>query len=203
VSLTLEPGEAGWKGSGYLDADGIFCPYAGMTGLSGEGMKAAGMIAASVLAGAEVTSFNPETFEMTHVAAGFEFVKKSAEADDHGRKECTIGSPRGGAADVLPSDVHLYHESRTSPVVIPGAMTETVTLRVKACKKDIAHLPEARSTENAAGSFSITVEMEDGWVTIVRELNLTGGIVQPEVWPQLRALLLEAEDRAGRTILMK
>jgi hypothetical protein len=203
VTMTIEPGEEGWNGAGYIDADGIFCPYADMAGLGGEGKAATGEIAGSVLGGAEVTSFSPETFGKTRVSAGFGFSLGKAAADDHGRQSITIGSPRGGITEIMPADVHLYHESRTSPVVIPGAMAQSVTVRIKTCKKGILHLPEARKLENGAGSFAISVEMDEGWVTIVRELEINGGMIEPEAWPQLRALLLEAQDGAGRTILLE
>jgi len=204
VTLTLEPGEAGsWKGTGYLDADGLFCPYADMTGLGGETMSAIGRIAGSVLGGAEVTGFNPEVFEKTHVAAGFEFTIAPAKPDRLGRDGLVIGDLNSGAAGFLPADVHLYHERRTSPVVIPGTISRKVKIRIKEPKKNILNLPEARSLENAEGSFRIRVEMKDGWVTIERTLNISGGTVGPESWPFLRALLLEEEERAGRTVLME
>jgi hypothetical protein len=203
ITMTLEPGNDGWKGTGYLNADGIFCPYADMAGLGGEAKSALGAIAGSVLHNTEVTGYNPELFGKTKVATGFEFTMKKAEPDGQGRMGCEIGDPLGGIADVLPADVHLYHAQRTSPVILPGAMSQTVKIRVKACKKSLVHLPEARSLENEAGSFTISVEMNEGWVTIVRKLTLAGGMVEPEGWPLLRALLLEAEDKAGRMVLMK
>ena len=204
ITMTLEPGDDGaWKGTGYLDADGVFCPYADMTGLGGEAKSAIGAIAGAVLHNAEVTGYNPEVFEKTHVAAGFEFTMKKTEPDERGRRGCTIGDPPGGIAGVLPADVHLYHEHRTSPVVLPGAMSQMTRVRIKACKKSILHLPEARKLENETGSFTITVEMKDGWVTIERKLTIAGGKIEPESWPHLRALLLEADDQAGRTILME
>ncbi len=203
ITLTLEPGEEGWKGTGYLNADGAFCPYTDMTGLGGEAKSAIGAIAGSILHNIEVTGYNPEVFEKTHVAAGFGFTMKMAEPDKQGRRGCAIGDPLGGIADVLPADVHLYHAQRTSPVMVPGAMTQTVRIRIKACKKSIIHLPEARTVQNEAGSFTITVEMNDGWVTIERKLTLNGGKIDPEAWPHLRALLLESKDQAGRMVLMK
>jgi hypothetical protein len=202
--FTLEPGKEGkWKGAGYIFADGIFSPYADMTGLGGEMKAALNTIAGSVIPGSEVTVFNPETFEKTKVTSGFEFTLVKAEPDSHGRSGITFGAPHGGIMDILPGDVHQYHENRTSPVVIPTGMNQTVTVRIKACKESIAHLPEARTLDNEAGSFSISVEMKDGWVTIRRSLSLEGGKVTPDMWPQLRALLLEAQDPAGRKMLVK
>ena len=204
ITLTLEPdGNGGWKGTGYIDADGIFCPYADMAGLEGEMKAAISRIANSVFAGAEVTGYNPEVFEKTHVAAGFGFTLKESKPDDHDRKGLTIGNPHGGVAEVLPDDIHTYHAQRTSPVMLPGAMSQTVRVRIKACKKSILHLPEARTIQNEAGKFAISVEMQDGWVTIERKLTIIGGKVEPENWPHLRALLLEANDTAGRTIFME
>jgi hypothetical protein len=204
LTMTLEPGEdGGWKGTGYVDADGIFCPFADMAGLEDEAKAAIGQIAGSVLPGAEVTGYNPEVFEKTHVTAGFAFTIAEAEPDGLGRRSIVIGDPHGGVADAIPADVRLYHERRTSPVVLPGAMSQTVKIRFKAPKKSILQLPEARALENAAGSFRVRMEMKDGWVTVDRTLKISGGTVGPESWPLLRALLLEAEDRAGRTVLME
>ena len=204
ISLTFEPdGNGGWKGTGYIDADGVFCPYADMAGLGGEMKAAISGIASSVFTGAEVTGYNPEVFEKTHVAAGFGFTLKESKPDDHDRKSLTIGNPHGGVAEVLPADIHLYHAQRTSPVMLPGAMSQTVRIRIKACKKSLLHLPEARTIQNEAGKFAISVEMQDGWVTIERKLTIIGGKVVPESWPHLRALLLEAEDQAGRMVLIK
>jgi hypothetical protein len=202
--FTLEPGKDGaMKGTGYIFADGIFCPYADMTGLGGEMKASLNGIAGSVLGGAKVTVFNPETFEKTKVTSGFEFTLAKPEPDAHGRRVMNLGAPHGGILDLLPGDVHLYHDTRTSPVIIPTAMNQVVTLRVKACKNSIAHLPEARTLKNEAGSFSISVEMKDGWVTVERAFSLKGGMVAPEMWPQLRALLLEAQDTAGMKMLVK
>lgn len=203
ITMTLEPGDDGWTGTGYISADGIFCPYADMAGLGGESKSTIGAIAGSVLHNTEVTGYNPELFGKKKVTAGFEFTMKKADPDKQGRRGCEIGNPLGGIAEVLPADVHLYEAQRTSPVILPGAMSQTVKIRVKACKKSLVHLPEARSLENEAGSFTISVEMNEGWVTIERKLTLAGGTVGPEGWPNLRALLLEAEDKAGRMLLMK
>jgi len=204
VTMTIETGkDGGWEGTGYIDAGGVFCPYADMAGLGGEAQAEIGRIAGSVLPGSETAGYNPEIFEKTRVAAGFSFTAADVTPDGSGRRRVVIGDPHGGIADVLPSDVHLYQERRTSPVVLPARMSQKVKVRIKAPKKSILSLPEARTLENPAGSFRVRVEMKDGWVTVERALNIAGGTVGPESWPLLRALLLETEDRAGRTVLIE
>ncbi len=202
--LTLEPGEDGsWSGTGFLSANGLFCPYDEMVGLQGEALALVGRIAGSVLQGASVTGFNPEVFERNRVTVGFDFDLDMQEPDDQHRTPVTIGDPSGGITAQFPSDVHLYHEQRGSPVLLSGMMTQRVRLRVKTGDREIIYVPEEREVENEVGRYAIRVEEEDGWVTIDRELMLAATAVRPDAWPSLRALLLEDADSAGRTILMK
>jgi hypothetical protein len=204
LTMTIEPGEGGaWSGSGFLDADGLFSPYSGMAGLGREVLESLGKIAGSVLPNATVTGFNPEVFESHRVAASFELSLPAGERDDRGRIDLAMGDPAGGVMSLLPDDVHLYHERRTSPVYLPGALLERVTLRVKTAGREIAGLPEPRTVRNAIGEFVLTVSEDDGWVEIDRELRLAGGAVRPELWPFLRAILLEESDPQNGLILLK
>ncbi len=202
--LTLEPdGEGGWSGTGFFNADGIFCPYDRMVGLRGEALALVGRIAGSVLEGAHVNGYNPETFDRDLVTVGFDLKVEAREPDDQGRTCIMTGEPADGVMTNLPSDVHLYHEHRGSPVLLPGKMTQRIRLRLKTGGREIVFLPEARELENGAGRFALSVENKDGWVTIDRELTLGIPIVRPGAWPDLRVLLLEETNAAGRMILMK
>jgi hypothetical protein len=201
--LTLAPDEGGgWKGSGYLSADGRFCPHGEMVGLHGEALSQIGRIAASVLAGAAVESFNPEVFETDRVTVGFDVKTEASEPDAHGRTSITVGDPAGGLVAQLPSDVHLYHETRTSPVLLPGEMAQRIRIRLKTADRKIVHLPESHVLENAVGRYTLSAEEKDGWVMIDREITLDLTTIPPQAWPDLRALLLEEMDAAGRTILI-
>ena len=202
--LTLEPGdEGGFGGTGFLSADGIFCPYDEMTGLEGEALSYLNGIVQSVLPGAEVQGYNPEAFGSFHVTTGFEFTLKALQPDVYGRTCIIAGMPAAGITSNLPSDVHPYDEQRSSPVLLSGKMLQNIELRVKTGDREVVYIPETRTLENDAGRFTLTVENKDGWVTIERELSLNKTIVQPEEWRWLRALLLEESDAANRTILMK
>lgn len=202
LNLTLEPAEEGWSGTGFLEADGLFCPYGYMTGLEDEALGRIGSMAATVLEGADVTGFNPEVFERTLVSAGFGLDAKKQKPDEQGRMRFVIGDPEGGITANLPPDVHLYHEHRLSPVILPGTMTQRIRLRLKTGNSELVYLPETRTVENKIGRYTLTVMKEDGWVTVDRELMLEATRIDPEAWPALRALLLEELDPAGRTIIL-
>jgi hypothetical protein len=156
-----------------------------------------------VLEGADVSGFNPEVFGAARVTGGFEFMVNMEEPDKQGRTRIIIRDPAGGIINILTSDVRLYHERRTSPVLLRGKMTQRIRLRVKTGEKEIVYLPKASKIENEVGSYILSVENKNGWVTIDRELTIRSAKILPEAWPKLRALLLEEMDSAGRTILIR
>jgi len=202
--LTLEPDKKeGSNGTGFLHADGIFCPYDEMAGLHGEALAHIGGVVSSVLPETDVDGYNPEVFSGSMVTAGFDLTAKPVEADDQGLMRIVIGDPAGGIIAGLPPDVRLYHERRDTPVLLPGNAMQRVKLRIKTGEREIVLMPEPRSIENAVGRYTLRVENDDGWVTVERELTLKSTTVDPPAWPLLRALLLEETDAAGRTILMK
>jgi hypothetical protein len=204
LMLTLAPsGEGDWSGTGFLETDGIFCAYDEMAGLRGEALAQIEEIVQSVLPGAHVDGFNPEIFDHDLVTIGFRLNMKIPEADDLGRIRVSIGEPAGGIASSLPPDVHLYQERRGSPVLLPGKMSQRIRLRLKTDGREVIHMPDARELGNEVGRFALSAEREDGWVTIDRALRLEAETVHPDAWPNLRALLLEEKDAAGRTILIK
>jgi hypothetical protein len=149
------------------------------------------------------------------VVAGFEFSIGAPEADDQGRIELAVGDPPGGVLDRLPGDAHLYDAERGSPLALSGPMRQKVTLRLKTAGRELVRVPEPRSIENAVGRFSVSVEEEDDWVTVTRELavgasqagappwELGATVIAPEEWPLLRALLLEETGRANRSVFLR
>ena len=204
VVLTLEPADdGGWNGRGYIDAEGVFSPYGKMAGLDGEALATLGQIAESVLPGAKVGGFNPEVFDRGRVTAGFDFGVGAGDPDGEGRTAVSMGNPAGGISSRLPADVHLYNEHRGSPVMLPGVMTQRVVIRIRIGERELVYLPEATGLSNSTGRYQLTAEHENGWITVERTLTLNAGNVEPGAWPELRALLLEDADRAGRTILFK
>ncbi len=202
--LTIEPGDGDdWSGKGFMSADGIFCPYDEMAGLGGQALSYLNSLVQSVLPGAVVKGFNPEAFGSYHVTTGFEFVLKALDPDIHERTGIIAGLPAIGISAKLPSDVHLYDETRSSPVLLVGKMHQNIVLRVRTCDREIVYIPEAREIVNGVGRFTLTASMDDGWLTISRELSIGNTKIGAREWPDLRALLLEESDASNRTILMK
>ena len=174
-----------------------------MTGLDGEALALLGKVAESALPGSKVTAFNPEVFESGRVMVGFSFEISALDLDACDRVGFVLGNPAGGIADRVSHDVHLYHEHRGSPVVLPGKMTQHVRLRIKIGDRKIVHVPEAREIDNKVGHFSVRSDKGGGWITVDRELTVFVPVVDAEVWPDLRTLLLEEADTGGKMILMK
>jgi hypothetical protein len=207
--LTLEPGEDGkWSATGFMSAGGVFCPYSEMTGMGDEALDLLDAVASSVLPGATVLTFSPETFNENLVTVGFEMELEPFESDGLDRTKVRIGDPTGGIVSQLPSDVHLYHERRGSPVVLSGEMKQRMVLRLMTGDREVVQLPTTLEIENEVGSFAVSATENDVWVTIERVLTFNSTSVQPtkiapEAWPDLRALLLEESDASGRTVLLK
>jgi hypothetical protein len=203
LSVTIEPdGSGNWKGTGYLDAGGVFCPREGMSGTGGGALEHIQGIAARMIGGIEVNSFDPEMFTPGRVKAGFAFELKSPEPDALGRMRFTVGDPDGGVITHLPPDVHLYGEHRSSPVILPGMMEQRLEIRLRTGGKEVTYLPESRNLENGAGRFALSTENKDGWVMMERSLKLEQWIVKSEDWPDLRILLLGEKDPASRVIIL-
>ena len=204
VMLDVEPDkDNGWKGTGHLRAGGLFCPYGEMKGLEDESLDYIEHLAGSLVAGADVSGYNPDCFTQDLVVVGFQFSAKAEEPDDLGRTRVRVGGPAGGIINRLPADVSLYDETRESPVLLPGCMDQRIRVRVKTGGREIVYLPDSREFSNGAGSYSLAVEKENGWVTIDQRLRLDDATVAPGGWPDLRALLLEGADVSGRTILIR
>ena len=204
VALTLEAGEEGWTGSGFLEATGPLAPYGDMTGLQGETEAHLGRIASSTVDGVETSDIGVMNLSPDEIAAGFAVAFEPGEPDERGRITLAIGDPRGGALDALPGDVQLSAARRGSPVLVQCPVSESVVLRFHPGDLEVVRLPDESTLTNAAGRFTTTVvEGDDGWITVSRELAIHESTVPPELWPELRALLLAAEHERSRVIMLE
>ncbi|MCK4511078.1 DUF3858 domain-containing protein, partial [bacterium] len=211
--LSVEPGEEdGWTGSGILVTTGTLSCYGDIVGLEGEAGSHLSRVASAVLAGASVEDHSLAVLEDQRVVAGFSFAIDDPEPDDSGRTRFELGDPAGGLMASLPRDVRLYVEHRDSPVILPCAAVQTLTLRIDVGDREVVRVPEEVTLENDVGHFRLTVEHEGSEITITREIAVgasAGGAndgavtIGPDKWPSLRALLLEEADPRGRTILLK
>ena len=184
-----------------------------MVGLEGESEGYLSRVARAFASGAALDEHGLSRLIQEAVTVGFSFTFEAPEPDDSDRTRFEAGDPPGGVMSALPSDVHLYVGERDSPVMLPSALSQSVTVTVEADGMEVVRLPEEVTVENAMGSFRLSVvEDDDGTFTLTRELSLHGGgspsepgpvTVKPGDWPDLRALLLEEADPGNRVILLR
>jgi len=212
--LSVEPGEEeGWTGSGILVTTGTLSCYGDVVGLEGEVGGHLSLVASAALAGASVEDHGLAVLEDDRVVAGFSFSIDDPEPDDSERTRFELGDPTGGLLASLPPDVHLYVERRDSPVLLPDAAVQTLTLRIDVGDREVVRVPEEVTLENDVGHFRLTVEHEGSEITITREVAVGPGAgdgasdgalaVDPAAWQSLRAILLEEADPRNRTILLQ
>jgi hypothetical protein len=82
-------------------------------------------------------------------------------------------------------------------------MTQRVQLRIRTGDLDVLQLPEPVRAKNGAGEFVLRAESADGWVTVERTLTLNAGTIPPQMWPDLRLLLLDEADAVNNSLLFK
>jgi len=202
VTVTLEPGEDGhWQGAGQFHAAGIFCPQGDMAGMDDGAHDYLTGVVGGVIDGASLESTNPEIFHQHQVIFGFGVDVEKPEPEASGLTRLIVGAPGHGLATRV-GGIHLYEDVRESPVMLAGPMEQLVKVRLKIDEAEAAHLPEPVSLVNEAGEFTVTSKIKDGWITVERELKLTSASYPAEMWPQLRALLLEDADPANGVILL-
>jgi len=204
LDLELSPtDDGGWRGTGSLLATGLLSSHDRLAGLEADARVHLAAVVASVLAGAEIVAANPATLRPDAVVYGFEFTVPDGEPDERGRRLLSLGEPRDGLVSLLPADVHLHDEVRATPVLSPGALTQSVRLTLDLGDREPVRLPEPRVLANAAGRFGLTVERDGRRVRLERAVAIAGGRVDAGGWRELRGVLLEARDPANTTIVTR
>ena len=204
LSINLARDEGGWEGTGFIHTSGLFCSYHNMAGPGGKGSSYIDRLAGTILTGAEGYQFSPEVLDREQAQAEFKIRIESATRDHNGRIRLILGEkPDGGIMSNLPSSLHPAHNSRTSPVILPSGMFQSITVRIETGGLKPVRLPESRKIENGAGSFNLSAEQEEGYITIRRELRLDKEMIPAGSWPLLRELLLEETDARARTVIME
>jgi hypothetical protein len=201
VTIDLEPGEDDlWIGSGQYHASGVFCPQGEMAGLDDGARNFLGGVIGAVIPDADLKHANPEIFHQHQVIFGFGFEVPQPEPELSGRTRLVVGVPGHGLVSRVEGG-QSYEYVRPAPQMLAGPLEQVVKIRFKSGDDPAVHLPESRSLVNEAGEFSVSAEEKDGWITLERRLVLTADSYPAEMWPQVRALLLEDEDPANGTLL--
>ena len=199
LDLTFDEAASSFEGSGALVADGILSPFHRMCGTGTEAIDSLGSTVGSLLGGATVTAYNPETFDPMLVSVGFDLDVPLGERDGRGRLTCELAP----FAELLPGDLHEEH--RQSAVHLPGSLEYSLELRLDPGELEVVRHPLPRELENEAGRFEVVVQrgVKPNGLRLIRRLTLKKASYRAEEWPQLRALLLASADRAGRTFMFE
>lgn len=203
LDLRRDEKDGAWIGTGVYEAEGALTPFASMEGLSGQANTWLGAVASDVLAGAEIESYNLSRFDVARVVGGVTVRIASPEADPAGRTRLEIGAPAGGVGSVLPDDLHLHRAERETPLFLPGPVRQELTIRLRLPDAQVERLPDSIRLENQAGRFTVEVSREGEIVRLFRALELTNARIDPEAWPELRALLLAEENPRHRVVLYR
>jgi hypothetical protein len=223
LAVSIEPDEDAWSGTGLLSCSGALSAHASVVGLEGQAGDLLSRVARSVLDGATAEEVGLSELSENRVTAGFSLKLETPEPDDRGRTILVVGDPEGGVLASMPQDVHTYSEHRSSPVLLPGPVRQTVAFRLDPGEMEAVRVPEPASLTNDVGSFELSVERGgDGIITVTRTLAVgteradsggddgtrpgagyTGLEIRPEDWPSLRSLLLEESDPRHRTLMLR
>jgi hypothetical protein len=192
-----------FTGSGLLAAENCLNPIARMMGLSDQTESYLSSMISGIVDGAKLNTFNPERFDDRRVVIGFEFELEMPEPDDHDRISLLFRQPSEGILRLLPGDVHLYHQRRSSPVHLPSNVGQSITVRIDADNLEAVFLPVGQNISNGCGNFALSVEEDDGKLMIQRSLTLKKAVYDPDDWQDLRSLLLSDSHERNRTVLLR
>lgn len=198
--LDFDVEKQSWAGTGVLTAEGTISPYSQITGLGTEAKDWLTSFVGSFLNASKISSCNLERMEPGNVVIGFALEVPAGERDTQGRLKVEVAS--------FPADhfVDLHVESRESDILLPAPVALQVILKLDPGDLEVVHLPEHVQMRNAVGRWKVSSEIGDDekeGILFGRELQLPGSHIAAVQWPELRALLLAGENRAGRMLLFK
>jgi hypothetical protein len=195
--LAFDAEKKAWAGTGVLVTEGNFSLHHGMVGLGTEGRDTLNAFIGRILGGATVTSWNPERFDPKGITAGFSIELPAGDRDELGRLSVELAPPPANHF------VSLHQETRESDIHLPAAAILSYELHLDPGGLETVHLPAAEVLENGAGSWHLEIRETDDEVVLVRRLEVPRTMFAAAEWPELRALLLAADNRAGRLLFCK
>lgn len=202
INLSYDEDKECWQGDGYYHAMHGLNPFDQMEGLADEAKNHLKAVTSGIINGAEITNFNPATFNRFVITAGFQFTAPVGEEDHYGRVNLVMGEPAGGLFERLPSGVDLHIEKHDSPLRLPGLMDQVVRLNIDMTGWEPVYTPMETAVENEIGSFRLSSEEKEERLIITRQLSFDSVDCSAEDWEKLRALLLADRNERNRTIML-
>ena len=203
INLKVDEENDCWQGDVYYHATHGLNPFDRMEGLADEARDHLQAVVSGIIDGAEITNFNPATFNRFVITAGFQFTAPIGEEDHYGRVNLIMGEPAGGLIERLPFGVDMHIEKRNSPVRLPGLMDRIVELNIDLTGWEQVYTPEETNIENEIGSFSLSSEEKEEHLIITRQLRFDSVDCSTDDWEKLRALLLAEKNERNRTVMLR
>lgn len=203
IDLSFDTLKNKFTGAGCLSTGDGLSAFDRMSGVDGKAKAYLDSLVSGLLKGSLVTAYNPDRFDQSAAGATFTMELPKPEPDDQGCVSFVLGKPAGGIVDYLPSDVQIYISERHSSVRLPFLMNQKVEFRLNLAPWKAVFYPVNQTIENAAGRFTVTSEVRDSQLVVIRELKLTKAVFGPEEWPLLRQLLLAENHEKNCTVLLK
>jgi len=204
VNITLDRDDEGeWTGVGLVKGTAALSFATQIVGIGSETERFCRGVADDAVGATEITSSNIAEISDARSVAGFAFDWDPGDPDERDRSALRFGFCGSGLERRLPGDVHLYNQSRTSPVRLVAPLSEALHLRVRLPEDEVVVLPSELEVENRVGRFSQTVERDGDWLVVRRRLSIESVTIHPEWWSDLRALLLAGEGAQVSTVLFE
>jgi len=197
LDLAFDAEKQAWIGSGVLRTQGSNTLCDRMAGLQEEGLAALNGYVGTLLPGAKVNTWNPEQFSRWITTAGFSLELPAGDRDGQGRLMVELAAP-----PAIPH-VRLHQEKRESDVYLPAPVELACELHLEPGDLETIHVPPAEALENDAGRWQLESSADDEKVVLTRRLILPAAHFPAARWPELRALLLAADQRSGRIVIFK
>ncbi|MDP8238232.1 MAG: DUF3857 domain-containing protein [Candidatus Hatepunaea meridiana] len=203
LNISYDSENKQWQGNGFFSTTKWFNPFGYMEGLGDESSSYLQDVVSGVIHSAEITDFSPVTFNRFNLTVGFEFTAPISDEDHYGRYRITLGDPRGGVFNKLPSDLDLAIEHRGAPVIMAGPLHQTISLRLETDGLELVYSPDERQIKNEAGEFQLINMKHEDCNIITRNLTLTSSNYNSDDWRSLRELLLTEHSERSRMLLLK
>ncbi len=203
ISLEQDSDEL-WQGQGYISGSGKLSPISQIVASSDLRSDFVANLVESVIPGAEITHAIPFNITADLVYVNFDIEVPVSDNEAGTPLKLIVGTPAKGIASKIPHDVHLFESTRTTPVIGLDNLSQVVTVKIKIDDEQVIEQPESKTIQNKAGLFELDVNQKDGWLNLVRTLELTKApTIEPANWSDLRILLLEEADPINGTIWLK
>jgi hypothetical protein len=202
-SLTWNEKEELFIGDGHFTGFWTLNPHNEMSGDEEQGRETLETIVAGVIEGANVGGYSVTNYDEFTTAAGFQLEAPLPDRDNYGRVRFVLGQPEHGLLSKLPADIHVHEADRGSPVQLTSRMEQQIEFELNLDGLDVVYVPESVSIENEAGRFELVTEQSGDRLLVNRFITLSSRSYSPELWPQVRELLLAETQLKNRLILLK